>query len=245
MFMEQERLPIVQKMILSEDEKERRQWLAKVLPSRRSDFGGIQKEMQGRPVITGLIDPPLHEFLPNYDEQLVKVTTMRVKKAPKKKLEAEEALLRAIEGMREQNPMLGLRGIRLGLLFPEIIEMQVRAILEAAISLKKKNVDVKPEIMIPLVGHVNELIRTRETLDAVVKQVFQEQKTEVFYKFGTMIEIPRAALTAGEIAKYAEFFSFGTNDLTQTTFGYSRDDAEGKFLLKYVEEKILPGNPFG
>src|SRR5216684_4962552 len=244
MFMEQERLPLVQKMILAADEKERRQWLAKLLPFQRSDFVGILKEMHGLPVIIRLLDPPLHEFLPNYDEQLVRVTTMRLKKAPKKKLEQEEALLKAIEGMREQNPMLGLRGIRLGLLFPEIIEMQVRAIVEAAISLKKKNVDVKPEIMIPLVGHVNELVRTRETLDAVVKQVFQEQKTEVFYKFGTMIEIPRAALTAGEIAKYAEFFSFGTNDLTQTTFGYSRDDAEGKFLLKYVEQKILPENPF-
>jgi pyruvate,orthophosphate dikinase len=140
--------------------------------------------------------------------------------------------------------MLGLRGIRLGLLYPEIVEMQVRAILEAAISLKKKNVDVKPEIMIPLVSHVNELQRTRETLERVVKQVFSELKTEIPYKFGTMIEIPRAALTAGEIAKVAEFFSFGTNDLTQTTFGFSRDDAEGKFLLKYVEEKILPVNPF-
>jgi pyruvate,orthophosphate dikinase len=244
MFMEQERLPIVQNMILSEDEKERRKWLSKLLPFQRSDFVGIFKEMHGLPVIIRLIDPPLHELLPNYVEQLVKVTTMRVKKAPKKKLEAEENLLKAIEGMREQNPMLGLRGIRLGLLFPEIIEMQVRAIIEAAISLKKKNVDVKPEIMIPLVGHVNELIRTRETLERVVKQVFDEQKTEVFYKFGTMIEIPRAALTAGEIAQYAEFFSFGTNDLTQTTFGFSRDDAEGKFLLKYVEEKILPVNPF-
>jgi pyruvate,orthophosphate dikinase len=169
---------------------------------------------------------------------------MRLKKAPKKKLEVEEALLKAIEGMREQNPMLGLRGIRLGLLYPEIIEMQVRAIIEAAISLKKKNVDVKPEIMIPLVSHVNELQRTHETVLRVVKQVFAEQKTEVAYKFGTMIEIPRAALTAGEVAKVAEFFSFGTNDLTQTTFGFSRDDAEGKFLLKYVEEKILPVNPF-
>src|SRR6266699_616795 len=157
MFMEQERLPIVQKMILSADEKERRQWLAKLLPFQRSDFVGILKEMHGLPVIIRLIDPPLHEFLPNYDEQLVKVTTMRLKKAPKKKLEQEEALLRAIEGMREQNPMLGLRGIRLGLLYPEIIEMQVRAILEAAISLKKKNVDAKPEIMIPLVSHVNKL----------------------------------------------------------------------------------------
>jgi pyruvate,orthophosphate dikinase len=140
--------------------------------------------------------------------------------------------------------MLGLRGIRLGLLYPEIVEMQVRAILEAAISLKKKNVDVKPEIMIPLVSHVNELQRTHETVERVVKQVFAELKTEIPYKFGTMIEIPRAALTAGEIAKVAEFFSFGTNDLTQTTFGFSRDDAEGKFLLKYVEEKILPVNPF-
>ncbi|MDQ6884626.1 MAG: pyruvate, phosphate dikinase [Candidatus Dormibacteraeota bacterium] len=244
MFMEQERLPIVQKMILSEDTKEREKWLAKLLPFQRSDFSGIFKEMHGLPVIIRLIDPPLHEFLPNYDEQLVKVTTMRLKKSPKKKLEAEEAILRAIEGMREQNPMLGLRGIRLGLMFPEIIQMQVRAILEAAISLKKKNVDVRPEIMIPLVGHVNELHRTRDLLEAVVKQVFTEQKAEIPYKFGTMIEIPRAALTAGEIAEYAEFFSFGTNDLTQTTFGYSRDDAEGKFLLKYVEEKILPVNPF-
>ena len=244
MFMEQERLPIVQNMILSEDEQERRKWLNELLPFQRSDFVGIFKEMHGLPVIIRLIDPPLHEFLPNYDEQLVKVTTMRLKKAPKKKLEREETLLRAIEGMREQNPMLGLRGIRLGLLFPEIIQMQVRAILEAAISLKKKNVDVKPEIMIPLVGHVNELIRTRETLEAVAKEVVEKQKVSVPYKFGTMMELPRACLTAGEIAKYAEFFSFGTNDLTQTTFGFSRDDAEGKFLLKYVEEKILPVNPF-
>src|SRR5438132_976765 len=224
MFMEQERLPIVQKMILAEDEKERRKWLAKLLPFQRSDFVGIFKEMQGLPVVIRLIDPPLHEFLPNYEEQLVKVTTMRLKKASKKKLEPEEALLRAIAGMREQNPMLGLRGIRLGLLFPEIIEMQVRAILEAASSLTKKGVDVRPEIMIPLVGHVNELQRTRAKLAAVARQVVTEQKADIPYKFGTMIEIPRAALTAGEIAKHAEFFSFGTNDLTQTPFGFSRDD---------------------
>ena len=153
-------------------------------------------------------------------------------------------MLRAIQGMREQNPMLGLRGIRLGLLFPEIIEMQVRAILEAAAGLTKKGVEVRPEIMIPLVGHVNELQRTREKLEAVARQVVEKQGADIPYKFGTMIEIPRAALTAGEIAKYAEFFSFGTNDLTQTTFGFSRDDAEGKFLIRYVEEKILPENPF-
>src|SRR2546421_4748535 len=186
--------------------------------------------MRGFRVIIRLIDPPLHEFLPNYDEQLVKVTTMRLKKAPKKKLEAEEALLRAIEGMREQNPMLGLRGIRLGVLYPEIVEMQVRAILEAAISLRKKNVDVRPEIMIPLVSHVNELQRTHETVERVVKQVFAELKTEIPYKFGTMIEIPRAALTAGAIAKVAECFSFGTIDLTQTTLGVSCAVAEGQFL---------------
>src|SRR5256714_8734917 len=204
-------------MILAEDEKERRKWLAKLLPFQRSDFVGIFKEMQGLPVVIRLIDPALHEFLPNYEEQLVKVTTMRIKKAPKKKLEAEEALLRAIEGMREQNPMLGLRGIRLGLLYPEIIEMQVRAILEAAISLKKKNVDVKPEIMIPLVSHVNELQRTHETLERVVKQVFTELKLEIPYKFGTMIEIPRAALTAGVIAEVAAIFSFGAKSLTSTT----------------------------
>jgi len=244
MFMEQERLPFVQKMILAEDSKERQRWLAKLLPFQRSDFTGILKEMHGLPVIIRLIDPPLHEFLPSYDDQLVKVTILKMKRSPKAKLEQEESLLRAIEGMREQNPMLGLRGIRLGLLFPEIIQMQVRAILEAAIALKKKGVDVRPEIMIPLVGHVNELRVTRETLEATARQVVEEQKMSVPYKFGTMIEIPRAALTAAEIARYAEFFSFGTNDLTQTTFGFSRDDAEGKFLLRYVEEKILPVNPF-
>lgn len=140
--------------------------------------------------------------------------------------------------------MLGLRGCRLGILYPEITEMQVRAIFEAACAMKKKKVDVHPEIMIPLVGHANELKRQRETLEAVAKAVMVEQGIQVDYKFGTMIEVPRAALTADEIAQYAEFFSFGTNDLTQTTFGYSRDDAEGKFLLKYVEEEILPENPF-
>jgi len=244
MFMEQERLPFVQKMILAEDEKERRKWLARLLPFQRSDFIGIFKEMHGLPVVIRLIDPPLHEFLPNYEEQLVKVTTMRLKKAARGRLEPQERLLRAIAGMREQNPMLGLRGIRLGLLFPEIIEMQVRAILEAASALKKKKVEVHPEIMIPLVGHVNELSRTHEKLEAVAREVVAEEKVEIPYKFGTMIELPRACLVAGEIARYAEFFSFGTNDLTQTTFGFSRDDAEGKFLLKFVEEKILPDNPF-
>src|SRR5260370_24835796 len=209
--MEEERMAVDKKKILGAEEKEGGQWLANWVPFQRSDCVGILKEMHGLPVIIRLIDPPLHEFLPNYDEQLVKVTTMRLKKAPKKKLEAEEALLKKIEGMREQNPMLGLRGIRLGLLFPEIIEIQVRAIIEAAISLKKKNVEVHPEIMIPLVSHVNELQRTHETVERVVKEVFTEQKAQVAYKFGTMIEIPRAALSAGAVAKQAAFFPFDTN----------------------------------
>ena len=149
-----------------------------------------------------------------------------------------------MRGLHEQNPMLGLRGCRLGLLFPEIIEMQVRPIMEASVQLKREGVDVRPEIMIPLVGTLEELRRTKGYLLKTVEQVMEEFGVRVAYKFGTMIELPRAALTAGEIAEDAEFFSFGSNDLTQTTFGYSRDDAEGKFLLRYVEEKILPRNPF-
>jgi pyruvate,orthophosphate dikinase len=146
--------------------------------------------------------------------------------------------------MREQNPMLGLRGCRLGITMPEITVMQVRAIFEAACELRKRGVDARPEVMVPLVGHVNELKNQRTILEAEAKKVMEEQGIQVPYKFGTMIEVPRGALTAGEIAEFAQFFSFGTNDLTQTTFGYSRDDAEGKFLLKYVEDKILPENPF-
>ena len=153
-------------------------------------------------------------------------------------------MLRAVQSMREANPMLGLRGCRLGIIMPEITQMQVRAILEAACLLQKEGVEVHPEIMIPLVGHVNELKNQMDALEAVAKEVLKEQDVKLDYKFGTMIEVPRGALTADEIAEYAEFFSFGTNDLTQMTFGFSRDDAEGKFLLKYVENKILPANPF-
>jgi pyruvate,orthophosphate dikinase len=191
-----------------------------------------------------LIDPPLHEFLPSHDELLVDVTRLEVTGTDPAELAEKRKLLQAVEQMREFNPMLGLRGCRLGLIMPEIVEMQVRAILEAACACKKEGIDVHPKIMIPLVGHVNELQRTRDILEPVAKKVQQEQGVEVDYKFGTMIEIPRAALTADEVAQVAEFFSFGTNDLTQTTFGFSRDDAEGKFLLKYVDEKILPVNPF-
>jgi pyruvate, orthophosphate dikinase len=244
MFMQQERLPIVQKMILAADEKERRLELAKLLPFQRDDFRGILAAMHGLPVIIRLIDPPLHEFLPSLEELLVEVTRAQALGKPEKSYRDKAKLLAAVQNLHEQNPMLGLRGCRLGLLFPEIIEMQARAIIEAAVALKKERVDVRPEIMVPLVGTLEELRRTREVIDRVAQDVFRETKTKVAYLVGTMIEVPRAALTAGQIAQSADFFSFGTNDLTQMTFGVSRDDAEGKFLLRYVEDKVLPRNPF-
>ena len=244
MFMQQERLPIVQKMILAPNEKERRVELAKLLPMQRDDFHGILKAMHGLPVIIRLIDPPLHEFLPSLDELLVEVTRAQALGKPEKSYRAKTELLAAVQNLHEQNPMLGLRGCRLGLLFPEIIEMQARAIIEAAVALKKERVDVRPEIMVPLVGTLEELRRTREVIDRTAQEVFKETKSKVSYLVGTMIEVPRAALTAGQIAQSADFFSFGTNDLTQMTFGVSRDDAEGTFLLRYVEDKILPRNPF-
>jgi pyruvate,orthophosphate dikinase len=244
MFMEQSRLPVVQRMILAETETERRDELAKLLPFQRDDFYGILKAMKGLPVVIRLLDPPLHEFLPSLEDLLVEVTRAQALGEPEKKWRHSAQMLEAVRRLHEQNPMLGLRGCRLGLMFPEIIEMQVRAIIEAGVRLRKERVDVHPEIMIPLVGTLEELRRTRRYLEDTVRTVLAESKTKLDYKFGTMIELPRAALVAGQIAEDAEFFSFGTNDLTQTTFGYSRDDAEGKFLLRYVEEKILPANPF-
>jgi len=244
MFMEQERLPIVQRMILASDSEERRRELAQLLPFQRDDFYGILKAMRGLPVVIRLIDPPLHEFLPSLEDLLVDVTRAQAEGRPETEWREKARLLDAVRSLHEQNPMLGLRGCRLGLLFPEIIEMQVRAIAEAAVRLRKERVDVRPEIMVPLVGTLEELRRTREYIEPTVKAVLDAAGVRAHFQIGTMIELPRAALTAGEIAQAAEFFSFGTNDLTQTTFGYSRDDAEGKFLLKYVEEKILPVNPF-
>jgi len=213
---------------------------------QQGDFEGIFEAMDGLPVVVRLIDPPLHEFLPNHAEVLVDVTRMEatgVAKDDPKYIESRE-LLRAIDALKEQNPMLGLRGIRLGLMIPDLIKMQTRAILNAAISRKRAGGDPHPEIMIPLVGHVNELAATRAILDVEAKSVQEAAGLEVDFKFGTMIEVPRGALTADEIAPHAEFFSFGTNDLTQMAFGYSRDDAEGGFLLNYVERGILPANPF-
>jgi pyruvate,orthophosphate dikinase len=244
MFMEEERLPIVQSMILSETTEEREGFLAQLLPLQRSDFEGILRVMKGLPVVIRLIDPPLHEFLPNREDLIRQTTELRITKKKPKKLKRLEKLLARVEQLSEANPMLGLRGVRLSILYPEITRMQVRAIMEAACDLKKEGVDARPEIMIPLVGHINELRFVKAELEPVAKKVQEEKGVKVHYKFGTMIEIPRAALTAGEIARDAEFFSFGTNDLTQTTFGFSRDDAEGKFIGRYLEQKILPRNPF-
>jgi pyruvate,orthophosphate dikinase len=244
MFMETERLPIVQRMILAKDSKERVAALKELLPFQRKDFVGILRAMDGLPVVIRLIDPPLHEFLPSYEELLVEVTRLEIRSPKSPKLKRLREMLQAVEGMREMNPMLGLRGCRLSIIMPEIVEMQTRAILEAACQCRKAGVDVHVKIMIPLISHINELNFIRERLEPVAKDVMAKKHIEIDYKFGTMIEIPRAALTADEIATQAEFFSFGTNDLTQTTFGFSRDDAEGKFLLKFVEDKILPENPF-
>jgi pyruvate,orthophosphate dikinase len=243
MFFEPTRLPIVQRMILAKDEVVRKTALDELLPFQRADFDGLFEAMDGYPVIIRLIDPPLHEFLPSEEVLLEEVITMRVK-GETKGLAEKEILLEAVRAMHESNPMMGLRGVRLSIAMPLIVEMQVRAIFEAAADCTNRGVHAKPEVMIPLTGHVNELKWIQPRLERIAAEVMKEKKVTFPYKFGTMIEIPRAAVTAAEIASVAEFFSFGTNDLTQMTFGYSRDDAERNFLVKYVEEGILPKNPF-
>jgi pyruvate,orthophosphate dikinase len=243
MFFEQDRLPTVQRMILADTSAERKAALDELLPFQRSDFEGLFEAMDGFPVIIRLIDPPLHEFLPSETELLEEVITMRVK-GETEGLAEKEDLLSHVQELHESNPMMGLRGIRLSIMMPEIVEMQVRAIFEAAANVTLKGINAKPEVMIPLTGTVNELNVIQPRLMVIAKEVMQEKGVEFQYKFGTMIEIPRAAVTAREIAEVAEFFSFGTNDLTQMTYGYSRDDAERNFLLKYVEDGILPRNPF-
>jgi pyruvate,orthophosphate dikinase len=244
MFMEQDRLPIVQAMIMASTTEEREKQLAKLLPIQRADFEGIFKAMAGLPVIIRLIDPPLHEFLPSLEELIRETTHLKdTGEDPTRLAEAEKVMAR-VEELHEANPMLGLRGVRLSILYPEIPRMQVRAIMEAACNLRKKKVDAQPEIMIPLASTVAELRAVHAVLKPVAEGVQKEAGVKVPYKFGTMIEIPRAALTAGEIAQEAEFFSFGTNDLTQTTFGFSRDDAERAFIVRYLEQKILARNPF-
>jgi pyruvate,orthophosphate dikinase len=252
MFFEPERLPIVQKMILAESSEERTKQLNLLLPSQRSDFDGLFEAMDGYPVIIRLIDPPLHEFLPSAEELQEKIITTRLQnlsnyilgKGDPQEAQQAETLLKAVEALHESNPMMGLRGVRLSIAMPEIVEMQVRAIFEAAADCTKRGISVHPEVMIPLTGTVKELEWIQPRLERIASTVMDEKGVQFTYKFGTMIEIPRAAVTAGEVAKLAQFFSFGTNDLTQMTFGYSRDDAERNFLVTYVEQGILPKNPF-
>ena len=235
MFFGKDRIPLVRQMILSEDAKSREKALSKLMPLQKKDFKGIFKVMKGKPVTIRLLDPPLHEFLPHTDKEMLEMAKkMRV---DKKKIQA------LCQNLHELNPMLGHRGCRLGVTYPEIYRMQVRAIMEAACELARKGQKIIPEIMIPLVGHVKELIFTKKHAEEVCHDVLKKYKVRMQYLIGTMIEIPRAALTADEIAKHAEFFSFGTNDLTQMGFGFSRDDI-GKFLPAYIQDGILENDPF-
>ncbi len=240
MFFGDERRPIVQAMILAENDQDRQKELDKLLVFQKNDFLEIFKALEGRPATIRLLDPPLHEFLPNAEELTEKVAHQ---KASGKVNPADEEMLEKVKAMHEINPMMGLRGCRLSIVYPQIVEMQTRAIIEGAIEAEKAGIRALPEIMIPLIGHVNELKWIRARLDTCARDVIKKSKAKLDYKFGTMIEIPRAALTADEIAKESEFFSFGTNDLTQMTFGYSRDDSD-KFIKTYVDEKILPQDPF-
>jgi pyruvate,orthophosphate dikinase len=235
MFFEGTRIDAVREMIVADDEAGRRKALKKLLPMQRKDFAGIFKVMNGLPVTIRTLDPPLHEFLPHTDKE--------IKELAEKMSMPFDRLHAKIASLHEANPMLGHRGCRLGIVYPEITEMQAQAIFEAACEVKKKGIEVKPEIMIPLVGTVPELTLQRDIVVEAAQKVMAKQKVEIDYKIGTMIEIPRAAVTADEIASVAEFFSFGTNDLTQTTLGMSRDDA-GKFLRSYVEKGIYAYDPF-
>ena len=241
MFMDADRLPVMQEMVVASTKEERIVQLDKLQVMQESDFYGIFEAMEGLPVTIRLLDPPLHEFLPKIPELTKALETLDPNSAEAQKIQATIARARELH---EQNPMLGFRGCRLGMIYPEIYEMQVRAIFDAACKLTKKGVKVIPDIMIPLVGTKFEMKAMRDLVDEVAKQKLAEHGVELEYMVGTMIELPRAAMVADQLAEYAQFFSCGTNDLTQTTFGYSRDDAEGKFLGQYVEMGVFEQNPF-
>ncbi|MFW9820806.1 MAG: putative PEP-binding protein, partial [Candidatus Thorarchaeota archaeon] len=254
MFMAQERLPVVQKMIMARRAEDRQDALNKILPMQKGDFMEIFKIMEGKPVTIRLLDPPLHEFLPELSTVLLESQELKMTNALSRSLleisplddeiKKKNKVISLIRSLSEENPMMGLRGCRLGIVWPEINEMQVKAIFQAACELKLQGIDVIPEVMIPLVGMISELQFVKAQLMEVALDTIKSYNVDLEYKFGTMIEIPRAALTADEIAIEAEFFSFGTNDLTQMTFGFSRDDAEGKFLPIYLNKEILENNPF-
>ncbi len=245
MFMQPDRLPIVQQMIMANTAEAREPALEKLLPIQRKDFVGILEAMAGLPVTIRLLDPPLHEFLPSLEQLLVETTELRLTKGTDdNEYQKKMAMLRRVQQLHEQNPMLGLRVCRLGILFPEIYAMQVRAIFEAACELKARGVDARPDVMIPGVGTKEEMRVTYDAAKTVADAVIAERKTPLAYHIGTMVELPRACIVADELASIAEFFSFGTNDLTQTAYGYSRDDAEGSFIPVYLEKKILRDDPF-
>ncbi len=244
MFLQKDRLPVMQDMIIAETREERIKYLEKLREPQQKDFYEILKAMDNLPVIIRLLDPPLHEFLPQRERLEKEIVELKESGKDPELLAKKEKQLKRSKELAEFNPMIGFRGCRVGILYPEIYEMQVRAIIEAAIRLKKEGYHPRPKIMLPLIGHVNEMRILRERAEKVVKEVFDREGDTVEYQIGTMIEVPRAALTADQIAEYADFFSFGTNDLTQTTFAYSRDDAEATFLPYYLKEKILPEEPF-
>jgi len=243
MFFGPERLPVVQRMILADEGNERQLALEQLLPMQQSDFEAMLECMDGHPMNIRLLDPPLHEFLPKEKELRKRLDELNGGEGDEEREELL-ALIRKVNALEEVNPMLGQRGCRLGIVYPEIYDMQIEAIFQAASSCLDRGVKIALEIMVPLVGHVNELSILRERIDAAAKRILGEARSTGVYQVGTMIEVPRAALTAAQIAQHADFFSFGTNDLTQMTFGYSRDDAEGKFLAQYVDQKVLPRNPF-
>jgi pyruvate,orthophosphate dikinase len=243
MFFGEGRIPIVQRMILADNEADRRRALDELLPLQREDFYGVFKAMKGTAVTIRTIDPPLHEFLPKREELMVEVARLEMSNGSSKELEDKRRLLQRVEQLHEFNPMLGHRGVRLGITYPEITEMQTRAIIQAACRLHKEGLKVVPEIMIPLVGHVKELRDQKAIVDRVAEETMKAAGIRIKYLVGTMIEVPRGALTADQVAEEAQFFSFGTNDLTQLTFGFSRDDV-GKFLRIYQDKKILDKDPF-
>jgi pyruvate, orthophosphate dikinase len=245
MFNAPERLPIVREMIMAEDENHRREALRRLVPFQLSDFKEIFREMAGKPVTVRLLDLPLHEFLPSAEEAVEEIENLRKKHAPASAMETEARLLAKVHQLSEHNPMLGHRGCRLAITYPEIYEAQTEAIIRAAIETRKEmGQTVRVLIMLPLISNANEMIFLRKHVETAAEKVFAEMEEKIEYKIGTMVETPRAALTAGELAKHADFFSFGTNDLTQTTYAFSRDDAEAKFMTRYLENKILADSPF-
>jgi len=254
MFFQEDRLPIMQKVIMASTPAERNEAIIRLMPMQRVDFEGLFRAMEGFPVIIRLLDPPLHEFLPSAHDLMTDLTDLKLRMQHLSNLkevdqvleevEAKRTLLLRVEELHESNPMLGTRGIRLGMTIPGLYEMQVEAIFEAACRCAADGIDVRPEVMIPLISNVNEFVVIREALEVKARTVLEEHDVKIPYLIGTMIEIPRAALTAGDIAKSAEFFSFGTNDLTQTTYGISRDDAETGFLVQYLQSGLIDENPF-